>query len=111
MKLISVGQQLTFLLCLSLTQLSVVASPHSAGFDPTRPNNVQVGPLAKQGTWKLTFTLITKKRKRAVINGITVTGPGDQVFGATVTKIRPGAVDLNTTTGPITLLLVDGKNN
>lgn len=111
MKRIHLLRQLTFLLWLSLTPLSTSATNQSLDFDPTLPDSVEAGSSTGQQPWKLTSTVITKQRQRAVINGITVTGPGDQIMGATVTAIRAGAVDLKTTTGVKTLRLVDGINH
>lgn len=108
MKQIRLLKQLTFLFWLSLTSLSASATNQRLDFDPTRPDSLEAGSSTGQQPWKLTSTVITNQRQRAVINGITVTGPGDQIMGATVIAIRAGAVDLKTTSGVMTLRLVDG---
>ena len=102
--------RLTLMFCLSLTHLSVAGSDAVTEFDPTRPDSMAAG-LTGQQPWTLTSTLITSQRKRAVINGVTVTGPGDSIFGATVKEIRTGAVEIETVNGTITLLIVDGTNH
>ena len=98
------------LISLMLTLCQLLPIPGNAEtistFDPTRPLSTGVG-ISHGNQWLLTSTLISAGRTRAVINGVTVTGPGQKIFGATVKQINPGSVVLQTEAGLIELVLFD----
>lgn len=79
--------------------LTLAAGPLAALEDPTRPTplgGAQSGSGAEapaQPRWVLNYTLVSRGRDIAVINGQRLRA-GDTVNGARVVRIRPGRVTL-----------------
>lgn len=92
-----------------LLQLFWVSSALSQGVDPTRPptytetQGEEEHPIA---VFELDAILISKDKSVAVINGQTVK-QGDEIEGAKVISIQPNVVQLDTSGGKITLILLN----
>jgi hypothetical protein len=73
--------------------------------DPTRPDFGAPVKARHARRFHLDATLISGRRRVAIINGKTA-GVGERVKGAKVVAIRPGRVELETGRGRVVLKLI-----
>lgn len=82
---------------------------NAEGADPTRPPNFNVGQESARvinNVWELEAIFISSQKKIAIINGQTVQ-EGDPIMGAIVYSIEPNVVQLDGSSGRITLFLLE----
>lgn len=95
-----------WIVLLSLLCLSTVFAD---GVDPTRPPDfTSANPESNLvgGVWELGAIFISPQKKIAVINGQSVK-VGDRIQGATVFSIEPNVVQLDGSSGRISLILLE----